>query len=419
MPWDRVHDEAEVLEHYISEDLEERIADGARRSRARSARRPDPGARPDDRRPTTTVALAELEPGRRRRSSRRVSDGDPEMLRYPRPARDPPGVRARGPRRASRSAARSSSRSAAREHALGPELAARMRVAGGDASERPASKEAIAPAPRPPERRRRRPDGHSTSRPSFPGEAAVADAARRSLDGHRRGLRAALALPRPGVHRLRSPTSTPATSRPTSPPARKFGYLLLWVVLAREPDRDGGPDAVGEARDRDRQEPARALPREVLPAQLDRPLDPGRGGRDGDRHRRGRRRRARAQPAVRDPAVPGGADRRRRRVRDPRAPAAGLPPARGRDRGPRRASCSSRSGSRSSTPKPNARRRRRPPVHPGLRRHREHPARHRHPRRDGDAARRLPALGADPAARSSAATTTSAGGSCGSRRSTW
>src|ERR687888_2143805 len=27
MPWDRVHDEAEVLEHYISEDLERRIAD--------------------------------------------------------------------------------------------------------------------------------------------------------------------------------------------------------------------------------------------------------------------------------------------------------------------------------------------------------------------------------------------------------
>ncbi|HKH15250.1 MAG TPA: metal-dependent transcriptional regulator, partial [Solirubrobacterales bacterium] len=27
MPWDRVHDEAEVLEHYISEDLERLIAD--------------------------------------------------------------------------------------------------------------------------------------------------------------------------------------------------------------------------------------------------------------------------------------------------------------------------------------------------------------------------------------------------------
>src|SRR5919206_504889 len=27
MPWDRVHDEAEVLEHYISEELERRIAD--------------------------------------------------------------------------------------------------------------------------------------------------------------------------------------------------------------------------------------------------------------------------------------------------------------------------------------------------------------------------------------------------------
>src|SRR5215211_1036858 len=27
MPWDRVHDEAEVLEHYISEELEDRIAE--------------------------------------------------------------------------------------------------------------------------------------------------------------------------------------------------------------------------------------------------------------------------------------------------------------------------------------------------------------------------------------------------------
>src|ERR671934_1488220 len=27
MPWDRVHNEAEVLEHYISEDLEQRIAE--------------------------------------------------------------------------------------------------------------------------------------------------------------------------------------------------------------------------------------------------------------------------------------------------------------------------------------------------------------------------------------------------------
>ena len=44
------------------------------------------------------------------------------------------------------------------------------------------------------------------------------------------------------------------------------------------------------------------------------------------------------------------------------------------------------------------RRRRRTCSCPGFERHREHPADHRDHRRDGDAARRLPALGADPAA---------------------
>ena len=48
MPWDRVHDEAEVLEHYISEDLERRIAEKLGNPALRSARRSDPnaGARP-------------------------------------------------------------------------------------------------------------------------------------------------------------------------------------------------------------------------------------------------------------------------------------------------------------------------------------------------------------------------------------
>ncbi len=48
--------------------------------------------------------------------------------------------------------------------------------------------------------------------------------------------------------------------------------------------------------------------------------------------------------------------------------------------------------------KPGRRRGRPPPLRAGLRRHREHPAGDRDHRRDGDAARRLPALGADPAA---------------------
>src|SRR5918996_968141 len=63
MPWDRVHDEAEVLEHYISEDLEERLANalgdpshdphGDPIPDRRLALAEDPGA----------VALGALEPG--------------------------------------------------------------------------------------------------------------------------------------------------------------------------------------------------------------------------------------------------------------------------------------------------------------------------------------------------------------------
>ena len=80
VPWDRVHDEAEVLEHVLSEELEELIAvklgDPER----------DPHGDPIPSRdleivelPTDT--LASLEPGARGRFVR-ISDSDPHMLRY-------------------------------------------------------------------------------------------------------------------------------------------------------------------------------------------------------------------------------------------------------------------------------------------------------------------------------------------------
>ncbi len=80
MPWDRVHDEAEVLEHYISEEVEERIAvalgDPNRDPHGdpipdRGLKVPTEGGSP----------LAELDPGGEGVFIR-VSDGDPEMLRY-------------------------------------------------------------------------------------------------------------------------------------------------------------------------------------------------------------------------------------------------------------------------------------------------------------------------------------------------
>ena len=80
MPWDRVHDEAEVLEHYISEELEERIA------AALGDPDFDPHGDPIPSRDLKISAeegtsLAELEPGQRGVFSR-VSDSDSAMLRY-------------------------------------------------------------------------------------------------------------------------------------------------------------------------------------------------------------------------------------------------------------------------------------------------------------------------------------------------
>ncbi len=80
VPWDRVHDEAEVLEHHISEDLEELIA----------ARLGHPTHDPHgDPIPTADLTIDEGEsvaldtlPAGARGCFVRVSDADPDMLRY-------------------------------------------------------------------------------------------------------------------------------------------------------------------------------------------------------------------------------------------------------------------------------------------------------------------------------------------------
>src|SRR3954467_15561261 len=80
VPWDRVHQEAEALEHVLSEYLEARIA----------AKLGNPTHDPHgDPIPTAaltvdeadTRALADMQPGERGRFIR-VSDSDPAMLRY-------------------------------------------------------------------------------------------------------------------------------------------------------------------------------------------------------------------------------------------------------------------------------------------------------------------------------------------------
>jgi DtxR family transcriptional regulator, Mn-dependent transcriptional regulator len=80
VPWDRVHEEAEVLEHVLSEELEELIA----------AKLGDPTHDPHgDPIPTRELTIEEaptqslqaLSPGNRGRFTR-VSDTNPEMLRF-------------------------------------------------------------------------------------------------------------------------------------------------------------------------------------------------------------------------------------------------------------------------------------------------------------------------------------------------
>ena len=131
MPWDRVHDEAEVLEHYISEELEERMAtvlgDPSR----------DPHGDPIPSRELALdaedgVALATLRPGQAG-TFVRVSDSDPQMLRYLAERGIRPGmglsVRERQP-----FGGPVFVEVAEAEHAIGGELAERMLVAAATSS---------------------------------------------------------------------------------------------------------------------------------------------------------------------------------------------------------------------------------------------------------------------------------------------
>jgi len=125
MPWDRVHDEAEVLEHAISPELSELIA----------KKLGDPTRDPHgDPIPTrdgeidegSTRALAELQAGERGVFAR-VSDSDPAMLRYLSERGIVPGslleVRGREPFGGPLTVT-----SSGREHALGLPLARAIRV---------------------------------------------------------------------------------------------------------------------------------------------------------------------------------------------------------------------------------------------------------------------------------------------------
>ena len=80
VPWDRVHDEAEVLEHVLSEELEDLIA--AKLGNPTHDPHGDPIPTRDlVMEETPTAALSDLEPGAHG-TFVRISDADPAMLRY-------------------------------------------------------------------------------------------------------------------------------------------------------------------------------------------------------------------------------------------------------------------------------------------------------------------------------------------------
>ncbi len=126
MPWDRVHAEAEVLEHYISEDLEELIA--AKLGQPSHDPHGDPIPGPDLHAPGDDGSrpLGDLASGEGATFSR-VSDSDPAMLRYLADRGIRPGVKLTvagrqpfgGPLLVEVEGT---------EHALGDELVRRMRV---------------------------------------------------------------------------------------------------------------------------------------------------------------------------------------------------------------------------------------------------------------------------------------------------
>ena len=128
MSWDRVHEEAEVLEHAISPELSELIADKLGNPTHDPHGDPIPTA-DGEIEETRTRALADLADGERATFTR-VSDSDPAMLRYLSSrgiergvlvevvGREPFG----GPLTVS---------AGGREHALGDQLARAMRVESG------------------------------------------------------------------------------------------------------------------------------------------------------------------------------------------------------------------------------------------------------------------------------------------------
>ncbi|MDQ3941127.1 MAG: metal-dependent transcriptional regulator [Actinomycetota bacterium] len=80
VPWDRVHDEAEILEHVLSEDLEDRIAARLGDPKADPHGHPIPGK--DGSMPAASETRLWAVPEGSEVAVERVSDDEPEALRF-------------------------------------------------------------------------------------------------------------------------------------------------------------------------------------------------------------------------------------------------------------------------------------------------------------------------------------------------
>ena len=219
MPWDRVHAEAEVLEHVLSEELERADRRAPGRPDGRSARRSDPDRRVRDRR------APDPQPGRAHRSGAPgASFACPTPTRRccaTWPSRASRSALASRSSIASRSVGRCSCASASASIPIGGELARAMRIE----TEPEMSGDAAAAARRSRARGRRRGRTIACRSPRTRGSPARSSSFSPRVACARRWR---CSVPRSSP---RSPMSTPATSPPTSQGGAKYGYLLLWVVL--------------------------------------------------------------------------------------------------------------------------------------------------------------------------------------------
>src|ERR1700682_4566653 len=136
MSWDRVHAEAEILEHVLSDDLEQLIATKLGNPTGGQPGEPLPSAELELEE-TPTYTMESLEPGAEGIFVR-VSDSDPEMLRYLAGCGISPGdrfgVRARQPFGGPLFVLFGE-----REHAIGGQLARAMRVQVQEPRRRPST----------------------------------------------------------------------------------------------------------------------------------------------------------------------------------------------------------------------------------------------------------------------------------------